>query len=172
MAVCVCVCIHYQSKVLNGKIFNVFLKKSLLLTKPAFIWFKVLSFQRVLKCVLVQSSVCFCSATGSLSGTQTELKGQRSRWRRSRTVWSVDTLVSIQSDSSTRVLSWDSSVFTELLWCVVGSAKAHERSGCVFCESERFCSPQDYDSQCPCEWHRTEHARQASSVEASIKKYV
>ncbi|KAF4115000.1 flap endonuclease GEN homolog 1 [Onychostoma macrolepis] len=51
-----------------------------------------------------------------------------------------------------------------------GSAKAHERSGCVFCESERFCSPQDYDSQCPCEWHRTERARQASSVEASIKK--
>ncbi|XP_016394861.1 flap endonuclease GEN homolog 1 [Sinocyclocheilus rhinocerous] len=51
-----------------------------------------------------------------------------------------------------------------------GSAKAHERSGCVFCESERFCSPQDYDSQCPCEWHRTERTRQASSVEASIKK--
>ncbi|XP_052410008.1 flap endonuclease GEN homolog 1 [Carassius gibelio] len=51
-----------------------------------------------------------------------------------------------------------------------GSAKAHERSGCVFCESERFCSPQDYDSQCPCEWHRTEHTRHTSSVEASIKK--
>ncbi|KTF79182.1 hypothetical protein cypCar_00046941, partial [Cyprinus carpio] len=51
-----------------------------------------------------------------------------------------------------------------------GSAKTHERSGCVFCESERFCSPHDYDSQCPCEWHRTEHARQGSSVEASIKK--
>ncbi|KAK2893177.1 hypothetical protein Q8A67_013165 [Cirrhinus molitorella] len=51
-----------------------------------------------------------------------------------------------------------------------GSAKSHERSGCVFCQSERFCSPQDYDSQCPCEWHRTELARQASSVEAGIKK--
>ncbi|XP_073694944.1 flap endonuclease GEN homolog 1-like [Garra rufa] len=51
-----------------------------------------------------------------------------------------------------------------------GSAKAHERGGCVFCESQRFCSPQDYDSQCPCEWHRTEHTRQASSIEASIKK--
>ncbi|XP_050964577.1 flap endonuclease GEN homolog 1 [Labeo rohita] len=51
-----------------------------------------------------------------------------------------------------------------------GSAKAHERGGCAFCESERFCSPQDYDSQCPCEWHRTERTRQASSVEAGIKK--
>ncbi|XP_043086685.1 flap endonuclease GEN homolog 1 [Puntigrus tetrazona] len=51
-----------------------------------------------------------------------------------------------------------------------GSAKAHERSGCVFCESQRFCSPQDYDSQCPCDWHRTEHTRQASSVEASVRK--
>ncbi|XP_039516457.1 flap endonuclease GEN homolog 1 [Pimephales promelas] len=51
-----------------------------------------------------------------------------------------------------------------------GSAKAHERSGCVCCGSERFCSPQDYDSQCPCEWHRTEHTRQASALEASIRK--
>ncbi|KAF7694156.1 flap endonuclease GEN homolog 1 [Silurus meridionalis] len=51
-----------------------------------------------------------------------------------------------------------------------GSAKAHERSGCVFCGSEKFCQPQDYDSQCPCDWHRTEHARQASSVETIIKK--
>ncbi|XP_051546519.1 flap endonuclease GEN homolog 1 isoform X2 [Myxocyprinus asiaticus] len=51
-----------------------------------------------------------------------------------------------------------------------GSAKSHERSGCVFCKSERFCSPQDYDSHCPCEWHRTEHARHASSIEANIRK--
>ncbi|XP_067246890.1 flap endonuclease GEN homolog 1 [Chanodichthys erythropterus] len=51
-----------------------------------------------------------------------------------------------------------------------GSAKSHERGGCVFCQSERFCSPQDYDSQCPCDWHRTEHSRQASSVEANIRK--
>ncbi|XP_058273009.1 flap endonuclease GEN homolog 1 isoform X1 [Hemibagrus wyckioides] len=51
-----------------------------------------------------------------------------------------------------------------------GSAKAHERSGCVFCDSKKFCQPQDYDSQCPCDWHRTEHARQASSVETVIKK--
>ncbi len=29
--------IYYQLKVLNSKIFNIFLKKSLLLTKPAFI---------------------------------------------------------------------------------------------------------------------------------------
>ncbi|XP_065129561.1 flap endonuclease GEN homolog 1 [Paramisgurnus dabryanus] len=51
-----------------------------------------------------------------------------------------------------------------------GSAKTHERSGCGFCKSERFCSPQDYDSQCPCEWHRTEHTRQASSIETNIRK--
>ncbi|XP_077088150.1 flap endonuclease GEN homolog 1 [Siphateles boraxobius] len=51
-----------------------------------------------------------------------------------------------------------------------GSAKAHERSGCVCCRSERFCSPQDYDSQCPCVWHRTEHTRQASALEANIRK--
>uniref|UniRef100_A0A4W4H5H4 XPG-I domain-containing protein n=1 Tax=Electrophorus electricus TaxID=8005 RepID=A0A4W4H5H4_ELEEL len=46
-----------------------------------------------------------------------------------------------------------------------GSAKSHERNGCVFCDSKRFCQPQDYDSQCPCDWHRSEHARQASAVE-------
>ncbi|XP_056604666.1 flap endonuclease GEN homolog 1 [Triplophysa dalaica] len=51
-----------------------------------------------------------------------------------------------------------------------GSAKTHERSGCVFCKSERFCSPQDYDSRCPCDWHRIEHTRQASSIEANIRK--
>ncbi|XP_055046384.2 flap endonuclease GEN homolog 1 [Misgurnus anguillicaudatus] len=51
-----------------------------------------------------------------------------------------------------------------------GSAKSHERSGCGFCKSERFCSPQDYDSLCPCEWHRTEHTRQASSIETNIRK--
>ena len=56
--------------------------------------------------------------------------------------------------------------------CFLGSAKSHERSGCVFCDSKQFCHPQDYDFQCPCDWHRTEHARQASSVESNIKKCV
>ncbi|KAL6459703.1 hypothetical protein MHYP_G00314620 [Metynnis hypsauchen] len=51
-----------------------------------------------------------------------------------------------------------------------GSAKSHERSGCVFCDSKQFCQPQDYDSQCPCDWHCTEHARQVSSIESNIKK--
>ncbi|XP_056311135.1 flap endonuclease GEN homolog 1 [Danio aesculapii] len=51
-----------------------------------------------------------------------------------------------------------------------GSAKAHERSGCVFCVSERFCSPQDYDSQCPCDWHQMQASRQASSLENNIRK--
>lgn len=79
--------------------------------------------------------------------------------------------------------SW--SVFSELLWAYEenlsnrrkrslssGSAKTHERSGCVFCKSERFCSPQDYDSRCPCDWHRIEHTRQASSIEANIRRCV
>ncbi|TRY87198.1 hypothetical protein DNTS_031726 [Danionella cerebrum] len=51
-----------------------------------------------------------------------------------------------------------------------GSAKAHERRGCVFCASEHFCSPQDYDYQCPCEWHRTFDSHQASALEANIRR--
>ncbi|XP_072529974.1 flap endonuclease GEN homolog 1 [Salminus brasiliensis] len=51
-----------------------------------------------------------------------------------------------------------------------GSAKSHERNGCVYCDSKQFCQPQDYDSQCPCDWHRTEHARQTTSIETNIKK--
>ncbi|XP_044232094.1 flap endonuclease GEN homolog 1 isoform X1 [Thunnus albacares] len=51
-----------------------------------------------------------------------------------------------------------------------GSAKAHERGGCVLCDSKRFCQPQDFDYQCPCDWHRHEQTRQALSVEANIRK--
>ncbi|XP_029532289.2 flap endonuclease GEN homolog 1 isoform X1 [Oncorhynchus nerka] len=51
-----------------------------------------------------------------------------------------------------------------------GSAKAHERSGCVLCDSKHFCEPQDYDYQCPCHWHCCEQTRQASSTDASIRK--
>ncbi|XP_030637556.1 flap endonuclease GEN homolog 1 [Chanos chanos] len=51
-----------------------------------------------------------------------------------------------------------------------GSAKAHECGGCVFCGSTRFCLPQDYDSQCPCDWHRGEQLRQACTVEANVRK--
>ncbi|KAM7367840.1 hypothetical protein PAMP_014111 [Pampus punctatissimus] len=51
-----------------------------------------------------------------------------------------------------------------------GSAKAHERGGCVLCDSTRFCQPQDFDYQCPCDWHRYEQTRQALSVEANIRK--
>ncbi|XP_037101154.1 flap endonuclease GEN homolog 1 [Syngnathus acus] len=51
-----------------------------------------------------------------------------------------------------------------------GSAKGHERSGCVLCDSQQFCQPQDFDYQCPCDWHRLERARQAKSLEANIKK--
>ncbi|XP_061667994.1 flap endonuclease GEN homolog 1 isoform X2 [Syngnathoides biaculeatus] len=51
-----------------------------------------------------------------------------------------------------------------------GSAKGHERGGCVFCDSRRFCQPQDFDYPCPCDWHRSEQTRQAQSIEANIKK--
>uniref|UniRef100_A0A667WHV4 Flap endonuclease GEN homolog 1 n=1 Tax=Myripristis murdjan TaxID=586833 RepID=A0A667WHV4_9TELE len=51
-----------------------------------------------------------------------------------------------------------------------GSAKAHERAGCVLCDSKRFCQPQDFDYQCSCDWHRSEQTRQAASAEASIRK--
>ncbi|XP_070782365.1 flap endonuclease GEN homolog 1 [Enoplosus armatus] len=51
-----------------------------------------------------------------------------------------------------------------------GSAKAHERGGCVLCDSKRFCQPQDFDYQCPCDWHRYEQTRQAVSFEANIRK--
>ncbi|XP_040920548.1 flap endonuclease GEN homolog 1 [Toxotes jaculatrix] len=51
-----------------------------------------------------------------------------------------------------------------------GSSKAHERGGCVLCDSKRFCQPQDFDYQCPCDWHRYEQTRQALSLEANIRK--
>ncbi|XP_023202956.1 flap endonuclease GEN homolog 1 isoform X2 [Xiphophorus maculatus] len=51
-----------------------------------------------------------------------------------------------------------------------GSAKAHERGGCVLCGSQRFCQPQDFDYQCPCDWHCYEQSRQASSLEANVRK--
>ncbi|XP_030200270.1 flap endonuclease GEN homolog 1 isoform X1 [Gadus morhua] len=49
-----------------------------------------------------------------------------------------------------------------------GSAKAHEQQGCLLCHSRQFCQPQDYDYQCPCDWHRT--TQQANSFEAGIRK--
>ncbi|KAL3052436.1 hypothetical protein OYC64_005059 [Pagothenia borchgrevinki] len=51
-----------------------------------------------------------------------------------------------------------------------GSAKAHERKGCVLCDSKHFCQPQDFDYECPCDWHRFEETRQAVSLEANIRK--
>lgn len=52
-----------------------------------------------------------------------------------------------------------------------GSAKAHERGGCLLCDSKHFCEPQDFDYQCPCDWHRSERTRQALSFEANIRRY-
>lgn len=53
-----------------------------------------------------------------------------------------------------------------------GSAKVHERGGCALCKSDHFCHPQDFDYKCPCDWHRYEKTRQASSFESNIRKYV
>uniref|UniRef100_A0A8C6UKH6 Flap endonuclease GEN homolog 1 n=1 Tax=Neogobius melanostomus TaxID=47308 RepID=A0A8C6UKH6_9GOBI len=53
-----------------------------------------------------------------------------------------------------------------------GSAKAHEKRGCLLCDSKRFCEPQDFDYQCPCDWHRREQSRQALSLETNIRKYI
>ncbi|XP_024863193.1 flap endonuclease GEN homolog 1 isoform X2 [Kryptolebias marmoratus] len=51
-----------------------------------------------------------------------------------------------------------------------GSAKAHERGGCEFCGSQRFCQPRAFDSPCPCDWHCHERTRQASALEANIRR--
>ncbi|XP_021247220.1 flap endonuclease GEN homolog 1 isoform X2 [Numida meleagris] len=51
-----------------------------------------------------------------------------------------------------------------------GSHKDHERSGCRFCESTRYCKPSDSKYCCPCEWHQLEQVRQASAVEDNIRK--
>ncbi|XP_072299245.1 flap endonuclease GEN homolog 1 [Eucyclogobius newberryi] len=51
-----------------------------------------------------------------------------------------------------------------------GSAKAHEKSGCLLCDSKRFCEPKDFDYQCPCDWHRREQSRQAISLETNVRK--
>ncbi|NWR59727.1 GEN endonuclease, partial [Bucorvus abyssinicus] len=51
-----------------------------------------------------------------------------------------------------------------------GSHKEHEHSGCKFCESPRYCKPNDSKYCCPCEWHQLEQAKQASAVEDSIRR--
>ncbi|XP_031467138.1 flap endonuclease GEN homolog 1 isoform X1 [Phasianus colchicus] len=51
-----------------------------------------------------------------------------------------------------------------------GSYKEHERSGCKFCESTRYCKPSDSKYCCPCEWHQLEQVKQASAVEDNIRK--
>ncbi|KAM9798160.1 flap endonuclease GEN homolog 1 [Neosynchiropus ocellatus] len=51
-----------------------------------------------------------------------------------------------------------------------GSLKAHERRGCLLCDSSRFCQPQDFNYECPCDWHRHEQTRQAASVETVVRK--
>ncbi|KAM9840250.1 flap endonuclease GEN homolog 1 [Aulostomus maculatus] len=51
-----------------------------------------------------------------------------------------------------------------------GSLKAHKHGGCTFCDSKQFCQPHDVDYQCPCDWHLHERTRQASTVEANVKK--
>ncbi|KAM5253708.1 flap endonuclease GEN homolog 1 isoform 1-T5 [Hipposideros larvatus] len=65
-------------------------------------------------------------------------------------------------------------VIKKLAHCSVcshpGSSKDHERNGCKLCQTDRSCEPHDYESNCPCEWHRTEHDRQLVAVESNIKR--
>ncbi|NXI39128.1 GEN endonuclease, partial [Galbula dea] len=51
-----------------------------------------------------------------------------------------------------------------------GSYKEHEHSGCKFCESTRYCKPNDTKHCCPCEQHQFERMKQASAVEDKIRK--
>lgn len=51
-----------------------------------------------------------------------------------------------------------------------GSYKEHERGGCKFCESTRYCKPSDSKYCCPCEWHQLEQVKRASAVEDNIRK--
>ncbi|NXK53744.1 GEN endonuclease, partial [Chauna torquata] len=51
-----------------------------------------------------------------------------------------------------------------------GSCKEHERSGCKFCETTRYCKPNDSKYCCPCEWHQLEQVKQANAVEDNIRK--
>ncbi|NWH65167.1 GEN endonuclease, partial [Geococcyx californianus] len=51
-----------------------------------------------------------------------------------------------------------------------GSYEEHEHSGCKFCESTRYCKPNDSKYCCPCEWHHLERVKQASAVEDNIRK--
>ncbi|KAM6354885.1 flap endonuclease GEN homolog 1 [Podargus strigoides] len=51
-----------------------------------------------------------------------------------------------------------------------GSYKEHEHSGCKFCESTRYCKPNDSKYCCPCGWHQLERVKQANAVEDNIRK--
>ncbi|KAG8580126.1 hypothetical protein GDO81_007152 [Engystomops pustulosus] len=50
-----------------------------------------------------------------------------------------------------------------------GSAKEHEKKGCVLCGSEKYCEPHDYDYSCPCDWHKAEQEKKNNSLEYTLK---
>ncbi|XP_075122907.1 flap endonuclease GEN homolog 1 [Leptodactylus fuscus] len=50
-----------------------------------------------------------------------------------------------------------------------GSAKEHERKGCILCGSEKYCEPHDYDYCCPCDWHKAEQEKKNNSLEYTLK---
>ncbi|XP_073530223.1 flap endonuclease GEN homolog 1 [Phyllobates terribilis] len=50
-----------------------------------------------------------------------------------------------------------------------GSTKEHERKGCKFCGSEKYCEPHDYDYCCPCDWHKAELEKKNNSLEYTLK---
>ncbi|KAM4043263.1 LOW QUALITY PROTEIN: flap endonuclease GEN homolog 1 [Anomaloglossus baeobatrachus] len=53
--------------------------------------------------------------------------------------------------------------------CHPGSTKEHERKGCKFCASEKYCEPHDYDYSCPCDWHKAEQEKKNNSLEYTLK---
>ncbi|NWS41368.1 GEN endonuclease, partial [Probosciger aterrimus] len=65
---------------------------------------------------------------------------------------------------------WKPFFASHLASASIGSYKEHGHSGCKFCESTRFCKPNDSKYCCPCEWHQLERVKQASAVEDSIRK--
>ncbi|KAJ1149552.1 hypothetical protein NDU88_002359 [Pleurodeles waltl] len=54
--------------------------------------------------------------------------------------------------------------------CHPGSAKDHEKRGCMLCGSSLYCTPHDYSYLCPCPWHLAQREKKANAFENNIKR--
>ncbi|XP_078503883.1 flap endonuclease GEN homolog 1 [Lissotriton helveticus] len=54
--------------------------------------------------------------------------------------------------------------------CHPGSAKEHEKRGCMLCGSNLYCTPNDYSYLCPCPWHLAQREKKANAFENNIKR--